>query len=50
MNEEEAITCLHIDGNYFLLIDFNTGQIFLTNTLNFKNDSVENESCLAMLF
>ena len=50
MNEEEAITCLHIDKNYLFSIDFTTGPVFSTNTLNFKNDLVEKESCSAMPF
>jgi len=41
VNEEEAITCLHIDKNYLFLIDFTTGPVFSTNTLNFKNDLAE---------
>ena len=50
MNEEEAITCLHIDKNYLFLIEFTTGPVFSTNSLNFKNDLVEKESCKAMPF
>ena len=50
VNEEEAITCLHIDKNYLFLIDFTMRPVFSTNTLNFKNDLVEKESCTAMPF